>query len=98
MSSPSQKNASYSACLNCRSLPLLGGPQAGGERKRRTRLVARQVDLDPERLRPRVDVARPIHPQVVAAYLEQRARRRSQLEREPLDLRPPVVLGRLDGA
>ena len=52
MSSPSQKNASYSACLNCRQFPLLGGPQAGGERKRRTGLVVRQVDLDPERLRP----------------------------------------------
>src|SRR5262249_45688927 len=70
-------------------------PQAGGQDQRRPRLVARQVDLDPERKRSPVHVLGPVDAQVVAARLEQRPRRRAELERQPLDLDLPPVLRRL---
>ena len=46
-------------------------PEAGRERQRRTRLVAREVDLDPELERPKVDVPGPVDAEMVAAHLEQ---------------------------
>ena len=49
---------------------LLGRPEARAQDQRRPRLVAGQVDLDAHRLRPPVDVARPVDPQVIAAHLQ----------------------------
>ena len=75
---------------------LLAGPEARRERQRRARLVARQVDLDPERERAAVDVLRPVDAQMVASHLEQRLRRRAELERQPLDLDAARILRSLD--
>ncbi len=73
------------------------GPQAGGERQRRARLEAREVDLDLPGERVAIDVVRPVGAEVVAADLEQGSRGRAKLEREPLDLGIPGVLGLLGG-
>ena len=75
---------------------LVAGPQARRERQRRAGLVARQVDLDPGGEGAAVHVLRPVGAEVVAPDLEQGLRRRAQLERQPLDLEPARVLGRLD--
>ena len=48
---------------------LLAGPEAGRQRQRRARLVARQMDLDAELERALVHVACPVDPEVVAARL-----------------------------
>jgi len=76
-------------------MPLLFRPEAGGERKRRARLVAREMDLDTHRERAAVDVLRPVDPKVVSTRLEQGPRSRSKLEGQPLDLDLTVVLGGL---
>jgi hypothetical protein len=75
---------------------LLVRPEAGGERERRAGLVAGEVDLDSERERPAVDVARPVDPEVVAAGLEQAPGGGPQLVRQPLDRDIAPVLRRLD--
>ena len=77
-------------------LPELRRPDAGRERERRARLVARQVDLDARGERPRIHAGGPVDPQMVAPRLQQRARRRAQLERQPRDLDRARVLCPLD--
>src|SRR5262249_17349474 len=62
---------------------LLPRPEAGGERKGRPRLIAGEVDLDPEALGPAIDSGRPVDAEMIAPYLEQRFRGRAELERQP---------------
>src|SRR5207249_7181463 len=76
--------------------PALAGPEAAGERQRRARLVAREVDLDAHGERAAVDVPRPVNTKVLTARLEQRPRSRPKLERQPLHLDLARVLRRLD--
>ena len=90
------EEASYSACLNARrrrdhrprgtrraGASSAAGSAGGGSRRRGQGVT--------------IDVLRPIGAEVVAAGHEQGAGGRAKLERQPLDLDPAGILGRLDG-
>src|ERR687893_385380 len=67
-----------------------------GEGQRRAGLVAGDVDLDPVPACEPINLPAPVAPYVLPARLGQGRRSRPQLERQPLDLYPVLVLGFLD--